>query len=313
MGVGRKKMPARARQRRVTNTVSEATPTRNVYSYTSRKRNDRSAPRKKVTEVSSTKKSFLYNLLAKGSSGLVILGVVLITIYLLSLSPRPVLRSVGGEGVMFLQVHDSKTYAAAVQDELSSSLWNRSKLTIKPADIKANLEQKFPELESVTVVIPFLGIKPIVYIEPAQPALVLAATNGSYVLNQDGKVLIMQSNLPPSVDLKNVPVVTDQSSLKATLNKQALTKNDINFIRVVLAQLNAKQIKYDSILLPASANEMDVHITGQPYHVKFNLHNYKTGREQAGTFMATLQELTRQNIVPSEYIDVRLERRAYYK
>jgi hypothetical protein len=155
--------------------------------------------------------------------------------------------------------------------------------------------------------------RPLIHVQPARPALVLAAANGSYILNKDGRVLAMKENLPPNNKLSGVPFVTDQSSLRVKLNQQALTGDDIKFIRTIIAQLSAKGIKYDSLVLPAGSRQLDVKITGKPYFVKFNLQDVSKVQEQAGTYLATEKELAKRGITPAQYIDVRLEGRAYYR
>lgn len=314
MAFGRKKSqePQGRRRRTVVKSVAESTPTSNIYSYNSR-RSETPEPRRRPTVSSKESSSFsVKRFFAKGSSGLVLIGLIIVGIYLLSLSTNPVIRVID-EGQNAFLVRDPQTYISSTQDILKSSFWNRSKLTVDVKDLEKNLETGYPELESVNVVVPFFGNRPVVYIEPAKPALILAASNGEYVLNNKGKVMIMQANLPKGLKLSNIPVVNDQSNLKATLNEQALTSNDIEFIKAILAQLNAKQVKYSALTLPAGASELDVQIAGQPYFVKFNMQEVKRAREQAGTFLATQQELARKKIVPSQYIDVRVEGRAYYK
>ena len=63
--------------------------------------------------------------------------------------------------------------------------------------------------------------------------------------------------------------------------------------------------------LPPAASELDVKIAGKPYFVKFNL-QADDARRQAGTFLATQAQLQRKGITPAQYIDVRVEGRAYY-
>jgi len=40
--------------------------------------------------------------------------------------------------------------------------------TIHTQDIKKDLSQQFPELESINVVVPFIGNRPVVYIEASK-------------------------------------------------------------------------------------------------------------------------------------------------
>jgi hypothetical protein len=67
-----------------------------------------------------------------------------------------------------------------------------------------------------------------------------------------------------------------------------------------------------SMILPAGTSELDVHLAGQPYFVKFNLNN-NDPRQQAGTFLAAIANLQKNHITPAQYIDVRVDGRAYYQ
>ena len=74
----------------------------------------------------------------------------------------------------------------------------------------------------------------------------------------------------------------------------------------------AKHITITSMTLPPAADELDVHLTGVNYYIKFNLAN-DDARQQVGTFLATQAQLKSQGITPGQYIDVRVDGRAYYQ
>jgi hypothetical protein len=86
----------------------------------------------------------------------------------------------------------------------------------------------------------------------------------------------------------------------------------VGFIQTVIAQLAAKQFVVSGMTLPAAASELDAQLAGQPYFVKFNLES-DNPRGEVGTFLATIAQLRRQNIVPAKYVDVRVDGRAYYQ
>jgi hypothetical protein len=208
-------------------------------------------------------------------------------------------------------LRDEAVYQTAADRQLSSSIWNRNKITINTSSLSRQLLNQFPELSNVSVTIPLLAHRPLVYVEAAQPALILVTGNGSFIIDTTGKALISSAN-PAGLDQPNLPLLTDQSGLHIQINRQALPSNDVSFIQVVIAELAAKQFTVSGMTLPAAASELDVHLTGQPYFVKFNLQN-NDPRGQAGTFLATITQLRRQNITPGQYVDVRVDGRAYYK
>ena len=239
----------------------------------------------------------------------IVVVVVLLAINVLSLSSDATVmpESTDASGLF---TKNQAAYTAAVQQLLKQSIWDHNKITINSGQIAAKMISKFPEMTDVSIALPIFGHKPTVYIEIARPALMLEDSNGASVLDSEGKVLT-QNVSSSSFDSLGLPTVTDLSGLELTRNTQALPSGDINFIDTVIAELSARKFTVQSMSLPAAADELDVHIVGLSYYVKFNLES-GDARQQAGTFLATQARLASQNITPSKYIDVRLDGRAYY-
>ena len=218
-----------------------------------------------------------------------------------------VLNTQGGANFL----HDQASYQAAADKLLAASVWNRNKITIDTGTISHDMTRQFPELAAVSVTLPLFAHHAIVYLEPAEPALVLNSGSGSYVLDTTGKALETSVKLDAATQ-KQLPVVTDQSGLQVAPGQQVISSSDASFIRTVQAQLAAKQIGISGMTLPAAASELDVQLVGQPYFVKFNLQT-DDSRHQAGAFLATRAQLQKQGVTPAHYIDVRVPGRAYYQ
>lgn len=243
--------------------------------------------------------------------GLVVLLVIVVasSIDVLMLSKQAKVVTLGSSSIAYL--HTPAEYQAGIDKLLASSIWNRNKITVDPNALSRHLKTTFPELASVTVTLPLLAHRPVVYIEPAQPAIMLITSSGTYVLDTGGKALLLAADPTKYADL-NLPLVTDQSGLHITLNHQALTSDNVSFVQTVVAQLTAKQYVVTTLTLPAGTSELDVGVTGQPYVVKFNLQS-SNARQQVGTFLATAARLSSQHVTPAHYIDVRVDGRAYYQ
>lgn len=245
-------------------------------------------------------------------------GLVVLTLALLASvanalslsSAAKVLPLENGGKDLFL--HDQAEYEAKAQEILSASPWNRNKVTIDTAKVSRQMKDAFPELTSAGVTLPLLAHRPVIYIETAEPALLLTTTSGTFLLDSTGKALLTGQDLD-RVTKRNLPTVADQSNLQVRLNKQAVSSQHIAFIETVAAQLKARNVKIASMTLPAAASELHVQIADKPYFVKFNMQNADTARQQAGTFLATINQLEKQGTVPSRYIDVRVDGRAYYQ
>ncbi len=147
--------------------------------------------------------------------------------------------------------------------------------------------------------------RPIVYVQPATPSLVLRSRHGDYVLNQSGLTLSSARTLPAGV----VQVV-DQSGQTPKPGMQTLPSSTITFVQMVAFQFKAAKLPINNFILPANAPyELDVRLTGQPYVIRFNLQ--EDARVQSGAAIGTVQQL--KGAMPAQYIDVRAPGRVYYK
>jgi hypothetical protein len=244
--------------------------------------------------------------------GMLVAGIVLIVCVLdiLHLSTTPkVISLTTTSNNYFLQ--PTSIYEVAATKLFKSSLLNDNKLTINTSDIKQKLQQQFPELSDVSITLPLMSHRPIVYIAPTTPSVVLSTVSGSFVLDNNGKALI-RADAVADLSKLGLPTVVDQSGLAVKADEVALPSNSVAFIQSVVAELHAKAIPVNGLTLPAAAYELDIKPSGVGYFVKFNLHSTNV-LQQVGTYLAVRTRLASQNITPASYIDVRLDGRAYYK
>lgn len=246
--------------------------------------------------------------------GLIILSIAiivsLVNVLTLSVNARVVPLS-ANQPDSFLLSNATANYQSAANKLLSGSIWNHNKLTINTGQVSRQLLKQFPQLSSVSITIPLVAHRPIIYIQSDRAVIFLTNAKGAFALDATGKV-VLETTTPYVIGFPGLPVVADQSGLQLQLGHQALPATSVSFVQTVVAQLAAKQFTVSTMTLPAAASELDAHITGQPYLVKFNLEN-NDPRQQAGTFLATIAQLQKQNITPSKYIDVRVDGRAYYQ
>ena len=203
----------------------------------------------------------------------------------------------------------TKVYEDYIAQQLSGSVTNRSKLTFNSQPVVASLQKKFPEVANAIVTIPLVGHRPVVRIAVSSPAFILASTSGAYYVSADGLPLVKVSEVENP--LSNILTVTDETNLPITVGKQILPTDTVTFISAVIKQLQATGTSVQSVTLPLEVNELQVRISGQPYAVRYN--TLGDARIQTGTFLAVKKRLEGNREVPKEYIDVRVEERAYYK
>lgn len=236
--------------------------------------------------------------------------VVIGALYLTALSgnPKLVTLTTNGSGY-FLQ--DSAVYQEAAAKSLSRSIFNKNKLTIDSGSVSHDLIHQYPELASATVTTPLVGHQPTVYITPYEPSFMLSTIdNKVFLLDTNGRALASNSQITSDHNVQ-VPTLEDKSGLAISLGTQALPADTVHFATEVLSLLAAAKVGYTQLVLPASSSELDVYISGQPYFVKFNLQG--DAKLEVGTFLATQERLTTDKTTPTQYIDVRVSERAYYR
>ena len=106
---------------------------------------------------------------------------------ILIVSPNPKVLIVGLTDTSYIQPTDVYQRAAAKIQKTSPA--NRLKLSFNTAALVAGLKKQFPELQSVSVTLPLVGNRPIVYIAPQQPGVVLQVGAENFAISQSGIVL----------------------------------------------------------------------------------------------------------------------------
>ncbi|MCL4357392.1 hypothetical protein M1512_00650 [Patescibacteria group bacterium] len=239
---------------------------------------------------------------------LILLGVVVDG---LRVGNKPQIVIIQPAGYTYMP-HSLNQYRAATVKAIDSSLLNRFKLTLSSSNVATKLEEEFPEIAYASVDLKLIGTEPTVYIQLVKPALIYVSANAmSYLLNGDGTVIGSASILPPS-EIKQLPLVNSINNLPIKDGTQLLTSSDVTFIQIVQKALSVKGIAIAKMELVPMAEELDIYPSGVSYYVKFNLHE-TDALQQVGTYLATIATLKNKNITPSQYIDVMVDGRAYYK
>lgn len=241
---------------------------------------------------------------------IIAVGVLVICIIYnttLSTDAQVITNTVTSEKASFLR--SKQAYQDGVDEAMRQSILSRSKLTIDTQSIVDNLTKQFPELADVSVSLPLIGRRPVVQLQATKPALVLVSGERAYILDDRGIVLMDSKDFDG--DSKSLLVVNDQSGLEIKQGTAALPQEQVVYLQELHRQLEAGKASVKQITLPARAQEVRVSFDAIPYDGKFLFGT--DSRVAAGSFLATKRYLSRKGITPAEYIDVRLEERAYYK
>jgi hypothetical protein len=236
------------------------------------------------------------------------IAIVGCVIYASLLNDRPRVMIIASSTGKPLQ-RPTQVYEEYISKQLGSSVMNKSKLTFDGNSVTEGLQKQFPEVANAIVTLPLVGHRPVVHIAVSSPAFVLGSNSGAYYVSADGKPLVRVTEVVNP--LPNMVTVTDETRLPITVGKQILPTDTVTFITGVIKQLQATKTPIQSITLPLEANELQVRIVGQPYVVRYN--TLGDPRIQTGTFLAVKNRLEGSGEIPKEYIDIRVEERAYYK
>jgi hypothetical protein len=230
-------------------------------------------------------------------------------IYASTLTGRPRVEVFGStESAAILR--DKAVYEQATADLMASSILNYSKLTIDTSHIIKELRSQFPELKAANIAIPLVNRQPVVRLELAVPVLTITSEGKQYALNEQG-VAMIDTTAKQSGGNIGVPNIEDQTNVPVKVGSPALTADTVRFIRTVVGELQAKGIKVQSLALPRTPQQLHVRLEGQGYYLKFNLLN--DAKQQAGTYLALKEKLDKDGAGITEYVDLRVDERAYFK
>ena len=237
-----------------------------------------------------------------GAADIILLAAVLSgLVYSLILNPQPKLK-----------ISDSsyRTAAAYQQgiDPLFSSLKNRNKLSFDETKITAQIQAKYPEVQSVQVELPFFSQKPVVWLNISKPAFNLKNGETELIVDSAGLAVAKAQDLPK---LRNLVSLNDQSGYSAALGKQVIDSQAVQFINSVIKQVKRANVPLSSLALPAAAQEMDLRTSDASYYVKFYLGG--DALTQTGQFLAARQKFSKSGPPPAEYLDVRVNGKIFYK
>jgi len=280
------------------------TPPKAVYSYYSNRSETKNSSSNRQTAPRKDKWQFIKHL-----PGYCALGVIVLCVgYVLTLSSTP-------NVIIFNQsklppFRNTDEYSQVAKELLGATLVNKTKITIDSTKIENSLREHFPELSNAVVTLPIIGRRPVVKLEIAPAVLIIRLSGQDYLISASGRS-ILSADKADAENIKNLPVVVDESDLQAEPGQGVMTSAEVDFIRQVIAQLRTQNLTITSLILPQLPSELHIRIKNINYLVKFDMQG--DARLQAGSFLAVKKRLESQNKNPSQYIDVRVEDKAYYK
>lgn len=221
--------------------------------------------------------------------------------YSLMLKPEPNVKA------NVLAYHPSAYYKQQITP-LFKGIKNTNKFSFDEAPLTAAIKQQFPEVQSVHIELPFFSEKPVVWLDISKPAFKLTSQKNSYIVDAKGVAIAIKNT---QAETKGLLAIQDQSGFKTKPGQQVLSSDAVNFIKTIVAQSQAAKVPIKSMVLPAKAQELDLYTTDANYYVKYYLGG--DAMVQAGQFLAARHKFAESGPPPSQYLDVRVPGKIFYK
>lgn len=276
-----------------------------VYSYHSLRNAQTNEPRAGTNlEPDKPRRSVKLQLYIRRLTFAVLVGVLLFGLWL---RPDPQVTLLNQPGTI---TRADTSYREGVERIWRQRLLNQSKVTIQTNRLSAEIEQQFPEIESAKVELPLMGRLSNVVITPGTPALILVTQKGGFYINSSGKAMARVDQVTGNT-LGSITAVRDDSGLIPEPGKQALPRQTMLIILQVIELSDSAKLPLETVTLPQTPNQLDITIKGSSYVVKLSLE--QDPRQGIGALMALRDKFVSDNINPTQYIDLRVPDKAFYK
>jgi cell division septal protein FtsQ len=264
--------------------------------YRSEQKNETASPFTKKTPPRKARKYILG-----------FLDILLVALLLFGLGYSLVIKPQANVLANDYSFHSKSTYQTAIENQLRQ-LNNRNKITFNENAIVSKLQKQFPEIANIQVELPVFSQQPTFRLAVGEPKFLINSHGTSFVINANGTAAATIAQLPK---LKNLASIDDQSGFNIQTGGQVLSTASVSFIDSLLAECKRANIPIASLALPSQPQEIYLHTKDQPYFVKFYLGGDAVS--QTGQFLAARQHFLETKQPPSQYLDVRISGKVFYK
>lgn len=238
----------------------------------------------------------------------IFVGLIIILFMNSRISPSSGTVVVQGNPEQRLALQEDEIYKRGAEEILGKDINNTFKFSINTKDFEAQMKRKFPELSEVRLAFSVIGSGYTLSVAPSSAALIYTASDSkTYIVDTSGRVMSSNTGAAPI----GLPMVMDQSGLIPKVGDHVLPADDVESIQMIVYQLQQHKMDVESMTLPVAAQRLEVKIANTPYYIKFSLHD--AVGQQIGAYIATIKKLERENLVPTDYVDVRIADRVYFK
>lgn len=237
-----------------------------------------------------------------GAADVVLIFVLLgLLVYSLMLNDKPAVMATDNS------YHSNSQYAALVKSAFAG-VSSHNKITFNDSKTVQKIESQLPEVTAASIELPFFSEQPKVRLLVSPPAFKLKSAGRMYIISQSGVVVAPDTN---SSRFAKLLIVDDQSGFSAAVGQRVLNSQAAGFISTIIQQSQRAKVPLSLLTLPAVPLEFDVRTKDQPYFIKFYLNG--DANLEAGQFLAARQKFLSNHITPSQYLDVRISGKIFYK
>ncbi|MCA9309436.1 hypothetical protein KC973_03595 [Candidatus Saccharibacteria bacterium] len=209
--------------------------------------------------------------------------------------------------------HLRQEYKQRIESYIASKVALRQSWLVDDAQLLEYIQEEYPEVKVVsTEARSLVGGALDATIRFREPKYIWRAANGTKFIDKDG--VLFSVNAFTNVDVGSLPVVEDQSPAGSEDGSAVISSKVGEYIAYIytdVPRLFGPSAQVISVTLPPRARAINAKVSTVPYAIKLST---ERGIEQQ---VAELNELVAYfkdaGIQPAEYVDVRIENKAFYK
>ena len=230
-------------------------------------------------------------------SGLISVG------FLLSVETTPIIRFTS-PGV---NARDTDIYRSGAQGIIKSSVFNRSKLTFDYRGVEESLKTKFPEIETISISFDVIGRKPVIQMFMHKPTYLFSTNGTSWAIDDRGVAIGRQNDLKESFT-GSLDTITDEIGVQASIGDTLISPLQVTFLTAMIDLLSKQQAVVEAIYIPLNPKQIDIVVRGEGWRYKLNSESTVTSQANQLSGYTSANGNT-----PSEYVDVRVPEKVYWR
>ncbi|MBL8159757.1 hypothetical protein JNJ66_04830 [Candidatus Saccharibacteria bacterium] len=267
-----------------------------VSTIESRQR-DLKSPRLKLHELHGHRRRLLIGL---GALSVLTLGC------LYAIGTSLALVNVRAEGNVVLTSDEEAELQGRIRSFSSAYPGQALTMLLDQPRLTAYLQQDRPDIDTAYLThSPFLPANTVV-VRFRTPLVAWNVGGQQFYIDSDGTMFKRLHGNAPTLTVEDASGVLPNDSRTSVASKRF-----IRYLGKLLGAIEHKAIgSVSRVVIPASTRELNVYFEGRDYPVKTHIDRHPEG--QAADIASALQYLDKQGTKP-QYVDVRVEGKAYYK